>query len=151
MLKKLVGLVLVAVFTLSAGYALAETNAQAETFNVCVSPGGSLKLAEPDGSCLTGEPRSLRNWQGSQLNDTLYSRNATHEVLPVEAERNFTVLCDAGDKVTGGGYRLNTSLASVRVLSQNQLLDLSGWQVGVFNSSGSTTQVEVFAVCQDLP
>jgi len=85
--------------------------------------------------------------QVNALPPALYSKNESFS-YPVGQSSN-TLLCNSGDKATGGGYRLHSSVHGIDVLENNQTLSLSGWLLLINNTAGSATSAEIFVVCRD--
>jgi hypothetical protein len=95
-----------------------------------------------------------RNYTGSAKTMTVYARclkNTAgttaqhHSILHIDAgdHENLVQTCPAGSIVTGGGFASTPGDTTV----YNTSMHGNGWQIWAKNNSGSSKQVNVYAIC----
>jgi hypothetical protein len=137
-LLKIVGIVISSLLVISA-VAWASIPDSNGIFYACYSTTGNpntkglLRIVDIENGevCAPGEGRIA--WRERER--PLYVKVQTFD-FPVGPHQN-TLLYDPNDLATGGGFRVGTTVNSVRIEASNPTLSLNGWQLTIQNDAGS--------------
>jgi len=75
-----------------------------------------------------------------------YMLGSTHHV-PDGSAGPLVLSCRDGDTLVSGGYKISSGLTNEPILGSFPIT--SGWQVDVFNTSGTDIDVDLFVVCHN--